>query len=71
MNLPHPPHVDQTVQSAIWGVVLGFVSWLLLMGVGTSLGMSTLVSALLAVLIFFVVRICGGESVTSLRTTRR
>ena len=71
MPLPHPPRLDHRVQSLIWAVVLGFVSWLLLMGVGTSLGMATLIGVLLGVLIFFVVHVCGGDSAGPQRTARR
>ena len=61
LNLPHPPDIDQGVQAFIWGIVLGFVIWLFLMGIGTSLALSTLIGALSTAAIFFIVRIFGEE----------
>jgi hypothetical protein len=61
LPLPHPPDIDQGVQAFLWGVVLGFVIWLFLMGLGSSLAFSTLVGALSTAAIFFIVRIFGEE----------
>ena len=61
LPIPHPPGIDQGVQSFIWGVVFGFVSWLFLMGLGSSLAFSTIVGALMTAASFFIVRIFGEE----------
>ena len=63
LPIPHPPDVDQGVQSFIWAILLGFVTWLFLMGVGASLAMATLVGAILSAVVFFVVRIFGEEEI--------
>lgn len=61
LHIPRPPDVDQGVQAFLWGVALGFLIWLFLMGLGTSLAFSTLIGALATAAIFFVVRIFGEE----------
>ena len=61
LPIPHPPDIDQGVQSFIWAVVLGFLIWLFLMGIGSSLAFSTVVGGLAAAAIFFIVRIFGEE----------
>lgn len=71
LHVPRPPDVDQGVQSFIWAILLGFISWLFLMGVGTSLPMSTLIGAILSAVIFFVVRIFGEEEPTQHRPGER
>lgn len=67
LHVPRPPDIDQGVQSFIWAILIGFVSWLFLMGVGTSMVMSTLVGAILSVVVFFAVRILGEEEPTQHR----
>lgn len=65
--MPHPPDIDQGVQAFLWAIVLGFVIWLFLMGIGSSLAFSTLIGAVASVGIFFAVRIFGEEQLTRRR----
>lgn len=71
LPLPHPPDIDQGVQSFLWAIVLGFLIWLFLMGLGSSMAFSTLIGGLSAVAIFFIVRIFGEEAPSKPRKRRR
>ena len=65
--MPHPPDIDQGVQAFLWAIVLGFVIWLFLMGIGSSFAFSTLTGAVASAVIFFTVRIFGEEQLTRRR----
>ena len=68
LHIPHPPDIDQGVQAFLWAIALGFLIWLFLMGIGSSLAFSTTVGALATAGIFFAVRNFGEEQLT--RTPR-
>lgn len=70
-HVPHPPDVDQGVQAFLWAIVLGFLIWAFLMGIGSSLAFSTLIGALATAGIFFAVRILGEEQLTRTRRVKR
>jgi hypothetical protein len=70
-HVPHLPDIDQSVQAFLWAVVLGFVSWLFLMGIGSSLAFSTVNCALASVGSFFAVRVFGEEPPTRPRRGKR
>lgn len=56
-----PPSYDHGVISAIWGVVLGLYTWLLLLAAGVSGATAFIMSALAGAGIFFFVRIYGED----------
>ena len=55
------PSIDKGVQAFIWAVVFFLVLWLGMMGIGVSKGTSTVLSLLLAFLIFLFVRTHGSD----------
>ncbi len=61
LHIPHPPDIDQGVQAFLWAIVLGFLIWLFLMGIGSSVAFATVIGALATAGIFFAVRIFGEE----------
>ena len=71
LHIPHPPDIDQGVQAFLWAIVLGFLIWLFLMGIGSSLAFSTVIGALATAGIFFAVRILGEEQLGRTPRDRR
>ena len=60
-HLPRPPSFDHGVISFLWGLGLGFLIWLGLLGVGVSGATSFIIAAVAGAAIFLYVRIYGEE----------
>ena len=56
-----PPSIDQGVQAGLWGIGLGLVIWLGLLGIGVGGATAFIMSALAAGAIFLYVRFYGGD----------
>jgi hypothetical protein len=60
-HLPRPPSFDHGFISFLWGLGLGLLIWLGLLGIGVSGATSFIMSALAGAAIFLYVRIYGEE----------
>jgi hypothetical protein len=60
-HLPRPPSFDHGVISFLWGLGLGLLIWLGLLGIGISGATAFIMAALAAAAIFLYVRIYGEE----------
>ena len=60
-HLPRPPSFDHGVISFLWGLGLGFLIWLGLLGIGVSGATSFIIAAVAGAAIFLFVRIYGEE----------
>jgi hypothetical protein len=60
-HLPRPPSFDHGVISFFWGLGLGFLIWLGLLGIGISGATSFIIGAVAGAGIFLYVRIYGEE----------
>jgi hypothetical protein len=70
LHIPEPPNIDQGVQAFLWAIILGFLIWLFLRGLGSSLAFSTAIGAVSTAAIFFIVRIFGEEEPPRVRRGR-
>jgi hypothetical protein len=64
-HLPRPPSIDHGVVSFLWGLGLGFLIWLMLLGFGVSGATSFIIAAVSGAAIFLYVRIYGEEDLKS------
>jgi hypothetical protein len=60
-HLPRPPSFDHGFISFLWGLGLGLLIWLGLLGIGVSGATSFIMAALAGAAIFLYVRIYGEE----------
>ena len=60
-HLPRPPSFDHGVISFLWGLGLGLLIWLGLLGIGISGATAFIMAALAGAGIFLYVRIYGEE----------
>jgi hypothetical protein len=60
-RLPRPPSIDHGVASFLWGLGLGLLIWLGLLGIGVSGATSFILAAVAGAAIFLYVRIYGEE----------
>ena len=60
-HLPRPPSFDHGVISFLWGLGLGLLIWLGLLGIGISGATAFIIAALAGAGIFLYVRIYGEE----------
>jgi len=60
-HLPRPPSFDHGVISFLWGLGLGLLIWLGLLGIGISVATSFIMAAVAGAAIFLYVRIYGEE----------
>jgi hypothetical protein len=60
-HLPRPPSIDHGVASFLWGLGLGLIIWLGLLGIGISKATSFIIGVVSALAIFLYVRIYGEE----------
>ena len=58
---PRPPAFSPGFQALVWGVVLGAYVWLGLLAIGIGAGSAVLFGLVAAVVIFFLVRLCGED----------
>ncbi len=64
------PSVDQGVQAGLWAVGLGLLIWLGMLSVGVSGATAVIMAALAGAVIFFYVRLFGGDKPKPRRTER-
>jgi len=60
-HLPKPPSMDHGTASFLWGLGLGVIIWLGLLGIGVSGATSFIMAAVAGAAIYFYVRIYGEE----------
>jgi hypothetical protein len=60
-HLPRPPSFDHGVTSFFWGLGLGVIIWLGLLGFGVSGATAFIMAAVAGAAIFLYVRIYGEE----------
>ena len=56
-----PPSIDHGVISFIWGVGLGALVWLFLVGIGISSATALILGLLTCGAVFLLVRLYGGD----------
>jgi hypothetical protein len=56
-----PPSIDHGIVSFVWGVVLGGLVWLFLVGVGVSSATGLILGLLTCGAVFLLVRLYGGD----------
>ena len=56
-----PPSFSRGFTSFLWALAFGLFLWILLLGVGVGLGSAFLFGVVAAGLIFFYVRLFGGD----------
>ncbi len=58
-----PQSFSRGFTSFLWAVVFGLVVWLLLLGVGVGAGSAFLFGLVTAGLVFFYIRLFGGDEI--------
>jgi hypothetical protein len=57
----HPPSLSQGFASFLWALLFAIVIWLGLIAVGVSFGTAVVLGVTLGTIIFFYVRLFGGD----------
>jgi high-affinity Fe2+/Pb2+ permease len=61
VHRPNPPSIDPGVMAFVWALVLGFVIYLFLVGIGTSHAFAIVITLLAFAAIWLFVRLRGED----------